>query len=186
MKYCSLCGEEVHITIPVDDNRERHVCKTCGEIHYQNPKNVVGTIPLWEDKILLCRRAIEPRKNFWTLPAGFLELHETTAEGAVRETFEETGANVDVRGLFTLLNVPHIGQIHWFYIAQMRSALYSPFTSESTEVALFSEKDIPWDDLAFLTVRTTLALFFKDRSLGKELLSPNITTHLQDLKPVKS
>ena len=186
MKYCSQCGQEVHLTVPLDDNRERHVCKTCGEIHYHNPKNVVGTIPLWEDKILLCRRAIEPRKNYWTLPAGFLELHETTAEGAVRETLEETGATVDLGGLFTILNVPHIGQIHWFYIAHMKSPEFSFSTSESTEVALFSEEDIPWDDLAFLTVRTTLTLFFKDRSIGKELNTKNIITHLQDLKPIKS
>jgi ADP-ribose pyrophosphatase YjhB (NUDIX family) len=186
MKYCSRCGAEVYLTIPADDNRERYVCKNCGEIHYHNPKNVVGTIPVWENQILLCRRAIEPRKNFWTLPAGFLELQETTAEGAQRETLEETGANVDVRGLFSILNVPHIGQIHWFYIAPMQSVQFSPSTSESTEVALFSEENIPWDELAFLTVRTTLTLFFKDRAQGRDVFAPNIIPHLQDLRPIKS
>jgi ADP-ribose pyrophosphatase YjhB (NUDIX family) len=183
MKFCTQCGEEVHLKTPEDDNRERHVCKTCGEIHYFNPKNVVGTIPLWEDKILLCRRAIEPRKNYWTLPAGFLELHETTAEGAVRETLEETGANVHIKGLFTILNVPHIGQIHWFYIALMTSPDFSPFTSESTEVALFSEAEIPWDDLAFLTVKTCLRQLFADRSAGKALDTESLLTHLIDLRP---
>jgi ADP-ribose pyrophosphatase YjhB (NUDIX family) len=183
MKFCTQCGDEVHLKTPEDDNRERHVCKTCGEIHYFNPKNVVGTIPLWEDKILLCRRAIEPRKNYWTLPAGFLELHETTAEGAVRETLEETGANVQVKGLFTILNVPHIGQIHWFYVALMNSPEFSPFTSESTEVALFTEAEIPWDDLAFLTVKTCLRQFFADRSAGKALDTEALPTHLIDLRP---
>jgi ADP-ribose pyrophosphatase YjhB (NUDIX family) len=186
MKFCTVCGNSVHVAIPTDDNRERHICKTCGEIHYHNPKNVVGTIPLWENKILLCRRAIEPRKNYWTLPAGFLELHETSAEGAVRETLEETGATVDVGALFTILNVPHIGQIHWFYIAQMTSAKFSPFTSESTEVALFDEADIPWDEIAFLTVKTALKNFFADRHAGKDLLQPGLIPHLTDLRPVTS
>ena len=183
MKFCTQCGEEVHLKTPEDDNRERHVCKTCGVIHYFNPKNVVGTIPMWEDKILLCRRAIEPRKNYWTLPAGFLELHETTAEGAVRETLEETGADVQVKGLFTILNVPHIGQIHWFYVALMKSPDFSPLTSESTEVALFTEAQIPWDDLAFLTVKTCLRQFFADRSTGQALDIEALQTHLIDLRP---
>jgi ADP-ribose pyrophosphatase YjhB (NUDIX family) len=186
MNFCAQCGDQVFLQIPVDDNRERHVCKTCGEIHYQNPKNVVGTVSLWENKILLCRRAIEPRKNYWTLPAGFLELHETSAEGAVRETLEETGAAVDIGGLFTILNVPHIGQIHWFYIAKMRDSNFSPFTSESTEVALFDESEIPWDELAFLTVKTCLRHFFEDRAAGKNLLDPHLVTHLTDLRPAKN
>jgi ADP-ribose pyrophosphatase YjhB (NUDIX family) len=183
MKFCTQCGDEVHLKTPADDNRERHVCKTCGEIHYHNPKNVVGTIPIWENQILLCRRAIEPRKNYWTLPAGFLELHETSAEGAIRETIEETGADVDIGGLFTILNVPHIGQIHWFYIATMKSPQFSLSTSESTEVALFDEAHIPWDDLAFLTVKTTLRQFFADRATGTNLFTPNLITHLTDLRP---
>lgn len=183
MKFCTQCGDEVHLKTPADDNRERHVCKTCGEIHYHNPKNVVGTIPIWENQILLCRRAIEPRKNYWTLPAGFLELHETSAEGALRETIEETGADVDIGGLFTILNVPYIGQIHWFYIATMKSPNFSLTTSESTEVALFNEAQIPWDDLAFLTVKTTLRHFFADRAEGINLFTPNLITHLTDLRP---
>jgi ADP-ribose pyrophosphatase YjhB (NUDIX family) len=184
MKFCSACGEPTQFTIPTDDNRERNVCTSCGEIHYQNPKNVVGTIPMWENKILLCRRAIEPRKNYWTLPAGFLELNETSAEGAVRETLEETGAKVDVGGLFTILNVPHIGQIHWFYIAKMNSPDFSPSTSESTEVALFEESEIPWDDLAFQTVKTTLKHFYADLLAGTNLTAPSLTPHLTDLKPI--
>jgi len=183
MNFCSHCGQANVSQIPAGDNRERAVCSACGTIHYINPKNVVGTIPMWENKILLCRRAIEPRKNFWTLPAGFLELHETSSEGAVRETLEETGAQVDVGGLFSVINVPHIGQIHWFYIAQMQSAEFSQTTSESTAVALFTESEIPWDELAFQTIRKTLRLCYADLAAGVDLRRPSLMTHLTDLHP---
>jgi ADP-ribose pyrophosphatase YjhB (NUDIX family) len=183
MTFCCNCGATTEYKIPADDNRERDVCTACGVIHYQNPKNVVGTIPMWENKILLCRRAIEPRKNFWTLPAGFLELHETSSEGAVRETLEETGASVEAGALFSVVNVPHIGQIHWFYIARMHSPDHSPSTSESTEVALFKESEIPWDELAFQTVKKTLRYFYDDLAKGVDLLDSPVVTHLTDLKP---
>jgi ADP-ribose pyrophosphatase YjhB (NUDIX family) len=186
MTFCSICGQATEKKIPPADNRVRDICTACGEIAYQNPKNVVGTIPVWENKILLCRRAIEPRKNYWTLPAGFLELHETSAEGAARETLEETGARVETKGLFSVINVPHIGQIHWFYIAQMHSAAYSPTTSESTEVALFEESQIPWDELAFATTKTTLRYFYADLAAGKNLLEDTLAPHLTDLRPLKA
>lgn len=184
MKFCGLCGSNVKQSIPQGDNRERFVCQSCGEIHYQNPKNVVGTIPLWQDKILLCRRAIEPRRGLWTLPAGFLELDETTAEGAQRETFEEAGAEIQIGPLFSILNVAHIGQVHWFYLAQMTSAAYSPVTSESLEVALFEEAQIPWDEIAFLTVRTTLQRYFADKKLGRITFDHAQPIHHIDLQPV--
>jgi ADP-ribose pyrophosphatase YjhB (NUDIX family) len=184
MKYCALCGKHVEFKIPQGDNRPRFICNSCGEIHYQNPKNVVGTIPILGEKILLCRRAIEPRKGLWTLPAGFLELDETTAEGAQRETIEEAGAQIAIGPLFSILNVAHIGQVHWFYLAQMTSPVFSPVTSESLEVALFDEASIPWDEIAFLTVRTTLQWFFADRQSGKISFSESIPTHQIDLKPI--
>jgi len=107
--------------IPADDSRERYICEQCGSIHYENPRNVVGSIPIYGDQVLLCRRAIEPRYGFWTLPAGFLEIGETTSAGAIRETIEEAGANVDIGPLFSLLNVVHAQQVHLFYLAQMRT-----------------------------------------------------------------
>src|SRR5450756_2734346 len=112
MKYCSLCGARVELQIPPDDNRARHVCTGCGEVHYQNPKLIVGAIPEWQGKILLCRRAIEPRHGLWTLPAGFMEIHETTAQAAARETAEEAHARVEIVALYALYNLPHISQVH--------------------------------------------------------------------------
>lgn len=184
MKFCTHCGNTVAFEIPPDDNRARYVCQSCGEIHYQNPKNVVGTIPIWKNKILLCRRAIEPRKGLWTLPAGFLELNETSAEGAQRETIEEAGAQVQLGPLYSIINVAHIGQIHWFYLAPMLSESFSPQTSESLEVALFKEEDIPWDEIAFLTVKTTLDAFFKDRKLGNISFTEAKPVLQVDLKPL--
>ena len=116
MNYCSSCGSNVRLQIPPDDTRMRHVCEQCGEIHYRNPRNVVGTIPIWENQILLCRRAIAPRHGYWTLPAGFLEIGESTEHGAIRETFEEAGAEVEIQSLYSLLNVAHVEQVHLFYL----------------------------------------------------------------------
>ena len=163
-KHCSNCGAAVDYRIPADDNRERAVCPACGVIHYQNPLNVVGTLPVWEadGRVLLCRRAIEPRHGLWTLPAGFMELGETTAEGALRETQEEAGADVDMGGLYTVLNVVRVGQIHLFYRARLRSLVFNP-GPESLEVKMFAEHEIPWDELAFKTTRETLRCFYDDR-----------------------
>ncbi|AOI57391.1 ADP-ribose pyrophosphatase [Burkholderia diffusa] len=165
MKFCSVCGHEVIARIPQGDNRERFVCDHCGTIHYQNPRNVVGTVPVWGDQVLLCRRAIEPRYGFWTLPAGFMEMGETTAEAAARETLEEAGARVEVQNLFTLLNVPHVHQVHLFYLARLTDPVYEA-GEESLEVKLFDEADIPWDEIAFPTVSQTLRFFFADRAAG--------------------
>ena len=165
MKYCSVCAHPVSLQVPAGDNRERFVCAACGTIHYENPRNVVGTIPVWQEQVLLCRRAIEPRHGFWTLPAGFMELGETTAQGAIRETLEEAGARVELQPLFSLLNVPHVQQVHLFYRARLLDLDLAP-GEESLEVRLFDEADIPWDDLAFPTTAQTLRFFFADRERG--------------------
>jgi ADP-ribose pyrophosphatase YjhB (NUDIX family) len=166
IQHCRVCGGPTEDRVPADDNRERAVCTRCGEIHYVNPLNVVGTVPVFGDRVLLCRRAIEPRHGFWTLPAGFMELGETVAEGALRETDEEAGAQVELEGLFTLLNVVRVGQVHLFYRARMLSEHLDP-GPETLEARLFREDEVPWDELAFRTVRRTLELFFKDRRAGR-------------------
>ena len=171
MKFCSQCANPVDLRVPEGDNRPRYVCAQCETIHYQNPKLVVGSIPVWEAdgelKILLCKRAIEPRYSYWTLPAGFMENEETTAQAAVRETEEEAGANVELGELFTLLNVAQVHQVHLFYLARLLDLDFAAGV-ESLDVQLFSENEIPWDDLAFPTVRTTLELFFADRVKMRE------------------
>jgi ADP-ribose pyrophosphatase YjhB (NUDIX family) len=166
IKHCRACGTAVEHRVPADDNRERAVCPACGTVHYQNPINVVGTVPVWQDKVLLCRRNIEPRHGFWTLPAGFMELGETSEQGALRETDEEAGARIELMGLFTVLNVVHVGQVHLYYRARMLSPELNP-GPETIEAALFSEATIPWDQLAFRTVRHTLEHFFADRRRGQ-------------------
>jgi ADP-ribose pyrophosphatase YjhB (NUDIX family) len=165
MKYCPHCAASLTIKIPADDSRERHVCESCGSIHYQNPRNVVGSIPVYGKQVLLCRRAIEPRLGYWTLPAGFMELGESTAHGAARETLEEAGAIVEIGPLYSLLNVPHAEQVHLFYLAKMISPDFAA-GEESLEVALFEEHEIPWSDIAFPTVKQTLEWFFADRASG--------------------
>jgi ADP-ribose pyrophosphatase YjhB (NUDIX family) len=152
--------------IPDDgDTKLRAVCPACHTIHYVNPLNVVGTIPVWGEKVLLCKRNIEPRKGRWTLPAGFMELGETTAEGAARETVEEAGAQFEMHALFSLINVARVGQVHLFYRATLLSPEFAPGT-ETQEAVLFDEADIPWDEIAFRTVKETLEQFFADRRAG--------------------
>ena len=150
---------------PPDDNRTRAVCENCGAIHYQNPRNVVGVLPVWEGKILLCRRAIEPRFNTWTLPAGFMELGETTAQGAMRETQEEAGAQIELGRLYTVIDVPHAEQVHFFYLARVLSPELAP-GPESLEAQFFEIADIPWSDLSFRTVITTLEHYIEDFNQG--------------------
>lgn len=162
IQHCRVCGSRTEYRVPSDDNRERATCTACGEIHYENPLNVVGTVPVWGEQILLCRRNIEPRLGMWTLPAGFMELGESTAQGALRETIEEAGAQVEMQGLFTVLNVVRVGQVHFFYRARMLDTRLDP-GPETIEARLFREDEIPWDELAFRTVRQTLELFFEDR-----------------------
>ena len=165
-KHCKACGAAVRYQVPADDNRERAVCTVCANVHYENPLNVVGTLPVWGDQVLLCRRNIEPRYGFWTLPAGFMELGETAAEGALRETIEEAGARVEMQGLYTVLNVVRVGQLHLFYRARLLDTDFAP-GPESIEAKLFAEVDVPWDELAFRTVRETLLRYFDDRKRGQ-------------------
>lgn len=165
MKYCPTCGNNVSSRVPDGDNRKRFICDTCDEIHYQNPRIITGCLPVHEDKVLLCRRAIAPRRNFWTLPAGFMENGETSEQGATRETIEEACANVSVQSLYTLFNLPHISQVYMFYRAVLTDLDFAPGI-ESTDVRLFSESEIPWDELAFPVIRNTLLHYFSDRKTG--------------------
>ncbi len=167
IKHCRNCGQSVVYRVPDDgDTRERAVCPACGTIHYENPLNVVGTVPYLGDKVLLCKRNIEPRWGKWTLPAGFMELGETTIEGAARETDEEAGAQVQMQDLLTVISVPRVGQVHLFYLARLLSDRFEP-GHETIEARLFTEDEIPWDEIAFRTVRETLLRYFQDRRAGR-------------------
>ena len=166
IEHCQVCGTPVEHKVPADDNRERAVCPACQHIHYVNPLNVVGTLPVWGEQVLLCKRNIEPRKGFWTLPAGFMELGETTEEGAARETDEEAGARIEMQGLYCVLNVVSAGQVHLFYRARLLDTDFNP-GPETMEAQLFHQNEIPWDELAFRTVRMTLERFFADRKTGQ-------------------
>jgi ADP-ribose pyrophosphatase YjhB (NUDIX family) len=151
------------------------VCNACQTIHYEHPLIVVGTVPVWDDKVLLCKRNIEPRFGKWTLPAGFMELNETVAQGAARETVEEAGAQFEMQELFTLMNVTRVGQVHFFYRAQLISDTFDP-GHETQEARLFAEHEIPWDEIAFRTVKETLQHYFADAKKGKfELHHVDIT-----------
>lgn len=162
MNFCSQCGKPVTQRIPEGDARLRYVCDHCSTIHYQNPNIVAGTVPVWGDKVLLCRRAIEPRLGYWTLPAGFMENGETVEQAAMRETLEEACARVRNLSIYTLINVPHISQVHIFYRAELIDLDFAA-GPESLEVKLFDQADIPWSELAFRTVGRTLECFFADR-----------------------
>ncbi len=166
MNFCSICGAKVVLRVPPGDSLPRYVCDHCATIHYRNPLMVVGTIPEWEGRILLCRRAIEPRLGFWTLPAGFMELGESTAQAALRETLEEARARVELGEAFSLLSVPHVNQVHLFYRARLVGQDFAA-GEETLEVRLFSENEIPWERLAFRTISTTLRHFFSDRTEGQ-------------------
>ncbi len=162
MNFCSQCGQSVSHRIPEGDNRPRFVCDDCDAIHYQNPRIIAGCLPVFEDKVLLCKRAIEPRAGWWTLPAGFLENGETVADGAMRETREEANATVETLDLYTLFSLPHISQVYMFYRANLVSLDFSP-GEESLETALFAEDEIPWGELAFPVITQTLEHFYRDR-----------------------
>ncbi|MGH8442550.1 MAG: NUDIX hydrolase [Nevskiaceae bacterium] len=165
MKYCSHCGKPVELRVPAGDHVERHVCAACGTVHYRNPKVIVGCVPEWEDRILMCRRAIEPRLGRWTFPAGFLELGETSAEGAAREALEEAQAEVEPGELFAVINVPYVSQVYLLHRARLRAPKFGP-TVESSEVVLLREAEIPWDEIAFRTIWHGLKFFFADRAGG--------------------
>jgi ADP-ribose pyrophosphatase YjhB (NUDIX family) len=165
MKFCPSCGAAVASRVPPGDSLPRHVCDACGSIHYQNPKLVLGSIPEWEGRLLLCRRAIEPRYGYWTLPAGFMENDETAGEAAMRETLEEAGARIELQGAFSMISVPYVNQVHVFYRARLLDLEFKPGV-ESLEVALFDEAKLPWKDIAFRTVGLTLKHWFADRARG--------------------
>ena len=148
--------------MPDGDHLPRYVCEQCHTVHYQNPKVITGCIPLWQEQILLCRRAIEPRYGKWTVPAGFMENHETTQQGAMRETREEAQAEIVELQLFGVFNIPHISQVYVMFVGQMLNAHHAP-THESLETSLYDEHSIPWDELAFPVVRESLELYFSDR-----------------------
>ncbi len=167
IKHCRNCGATVAYRLPDDgDTRERAICTACHTVHYENPLNVVGTVPWLDHRVLLCRRNIEPRRGKWTLPAGFMELGETAPQGAARETDEEAGAHIEMQDLFSVISVPRIGQVHLFYRARLLSDRLAP-GPETLEARLFSEAEIPWDELAFRTVRETLLRYFADQRQGR-------------------
>lgn len=166
MNFCSACGARVERRVPPGDSLPRYICTNCGIIHYENPKMVVGCIPEWGNGILLCRRAIEPRHGLWTVPAGFMENGETTAEGAMRETLEEANAKVEILGLYALFNIPHINQVYMLFRARLLGLDFSA-GAETLETKLFEEEQIPWDQIAFVTVRRTLKHYFNDRRAGQ-------------------
>ena len=166
MNFCSSCGARTVQRIPSGDTLPRAVCDQCNTIHYENPNLIVGCIPEWENRILLCKRAIEPRVGLWTVPAGFMENGETTAGGAQRETLEEANARVDITAPYALYNIPHINQVYLLFRARLLDLNFSA-GSETLEVDLFDEDEIPWDELAFATVRNTLRHYFSDRQSGE-------------------
>jgi ADP-ribose pyrophosphatase YjhB (NUDIX family) len=176
MKYCSLCGAPVELRIPPDDNRVRHVCTGCGEVHYQNPKLIVGAIPEWQGKVLMCRRAIEPRHGLWTLPAGFMENGESTAEAATRETLEEANARIAIGDLYSMYSLPYINQVHILFRARLLDLDFGP-GQESLDVRLFSEAEIPRDEIAFRAVRFSLEHYFAECHSGK------FSFHIGELAP---
>lgn len=171
IKHCKNCGTAVVYRLPDDgDTRERAICPACHTVHYENPLNVVGTIPALDDpvlghRVLLCKRNIEPRWGKWTLPAGFMELGESTADGAARETAEEAGAQYEMQGLFAVMSVVRVGQVHLFYRARLLNDRFDP-GHETIEAKLFTEEEIPWDEIAFRTVKQALEFYFADRKRG--------------------
>ena len=175
MKFCTQCGKSLDHVIPPDDNRPRHVCTSCGHIHYLNPKIVAGCLPVFEDRVLLCQRAIEPRLGLWTLPAGFMENGETIAEGALREMHEEANAVGVEPSLYTVFSLPHISQVYMFFRTTLSPPTFSA-GSESLDVKLFTEDEIPWDELAFPVITRTLEHFFADRT------SREFPLHTEDIR----
>lgn len=176
MNFCSHCGAPVELRIPAGDNLPRFVCIKCDTIHYQNPKIVTGCIPEWEKQILLCKRAIEPRRGLWTLPAGFMENNETTYQAAMRETLEEAKASVEIIDLYALFNIPHISQVYLMFRARLLTPDYGA-GDESLDAQLFEEHEIPWDQLAFPVIRETLKRYFEERKRN------HYTLQLGDIQP---
>lgn len=166
IRYCNHCGESVSLLTPAGDNRNRHVCDVCGQIQYQNPKVVCGCIPVWQKRILLCRRAIEPRKGLWTLPAGFMENGETIQHGAARETMEEACAEIAGQTLYGIYNLPRVNQVYVMFLAKLTGENNFAPGAESLEVRLFEEAQIPWGEIAFRVIRLTLERYLAERKSG--------------------
>ena len=176
MNYCSNCGAPVTYCIPPGEDRKRFVCESCNIIHYQNPNIVVGCIPFWEDKVLLCRRAIEPRLGLWTLPAGYLENGETVSAGARRETFEEAKASMGSLTPYALYNLVFVNQVYLMFRGRLLDCNFGP-GEESLDVRLFTRAEVPWDDLAFRVIRETLDAYFQDRDQGE------FSFHMGNIEP---
>lgn len=177
MKYCPACGSAVELRVPADDNRVRHICTACGMIHYQNPRMVIASIPVWKDQVLLCRRAIEPRYGMWTLPGGFMENGESTTQAAIRETLEEACARIAITDFYSMYSLPYLDQVHILFRAQLLDLDFAP-GQESLEVRLFTEEEIPWDELAFRPVRYSLEHYFAERRNGA------FSVHIGELLPL--
>ena len=169
MKYCNQCGAAVALKVPEGDNRPRYICADCGTTHYENPKIVAGCVAEWDGAILLCRRAIEPRLGFWTAPAGFMELDESVPEAAARETWEEAEARVNIGAMIACVDVIQAHQVHIFFAGTMSEPIFGAGT-ESLETALFQPEDIPWDKLAFPSVRIALEQFLRNRDSERDEL----------------
>ena len=169
MKFCSECGRPVAFRIPPGDHLPRHVCDACGTIHYANPKLVAGCVPEWEGRILLCRRAIEPRRGYWTIPAGFMENGETLMAAAARESMEEALARVEIGSLLAMVHVTHAHQVHVMFRARLVEGAFG-IGPESLESMLVEEKDVPWTEIAFASTDFALRRYFEDRAAGREQL----------------
>jgi ADP-ribose pyrophosphatase YjhB (NUDIX family) len=183
MKYCSTCGSsEIVQRVPAGDTLSRYVCGNCGTIHYQNPKIVVGCLPEFEGSVLLCKRAIEPRRGLWTLPAGFLENGETLVAGGARETLEEARAKVEVGALYTMISLPQINQVYVMFRARLLDLDFGP-GPESLDVRLFSEDQVPWEEMAFRTITRTLRNYFLDRKQGLFPVHVSALTRRVPLRP---
>jgi ADP-ribose pyrophosphatase YjhB (NUDIX family) len=167
MKYCPNCGQPVALQVPEGDHLARHVCTACSTVHYQNPKIVVGCVPEYEGRILICRRAIEPRHGFWTIPAGFMENEETLQQGAARESWEEALARVEIGSPLAIVHVLHAHQVHVMFRARLTEPRFGA-GPESLEVALIEPAEIPWADLAFPSVRYALERWLEDRAAGRD------------------
>lgn len=165
MNFCSNCGHKISFGEIPDDNRPRFHCENCGTIHYQNPKIVTGCLPIWKDKVLLCRRAIEPRKGFWNVPGGYMENGETIEEGAKREVWEEALAKVNITSLHLVYDIPQINQVYVHFLGDLVNGEFG-IGEESTEVRLFREDEIPWKEIAFSSSKRTLQLYFESRKNG--------------------
>ncbi|HEY3732003.1 MAG TPA: NUDIX hydrolase [Steroidobacteraceae bacterium] len=175
MKFCPACGQPVQMRIPPGDNLPRAVCTVCGSIHYENPRIVVGCVPEWQGRILLCQRAIQPRRGFWTTPAGFMENGETLQAAAAREALEEAEARVQIGSLLSITHVLHAAQVHVSFRATLLEGKFG-VGAESLQSGLYAEADIPWTQIAFPSIEFALRSYFEDRRLARE------TLHFSDIQ----